>query len=238
MQQTDYSKLSKFRQTQTFEEISYTEFLQRFHAVWHIGEHLAIVGTTGSGKTFVAEDIKLMRKWLVVIATKSNDDTLAGYTGFKERKTWPPDFHEKLILFWQKPKDLLDLRSIQLAIYGVMNHLYRYGGWTIYFDDLFFVSETLKLKGAIKMFYTQVRSSDVSIVSSIQRPAWVPVECLSQSTYILVFYTQDEKDIHRMAEGIGMSYQTLLRAIQQLKQYEFLLIQRGKPPIIVQKKGV
>lgn len=219
-----------------FETWDYNEFLNNFRTTWKIGEHVAICGTTGSGKTFVAEDIKLMRKWLVVIATKSNDETLDAYSGFSKRTSWPPDFHEKLVLLWKKPKDLVKLRETQELVYTTMNHLFRYGGWTIYFDDLFFVSETLKLKSAIRVFYTQVRSSNVSIVASIQRPFWVPVEVVSQSKYAILFVTQDEKDIHRVAEGLGVNYRVLCAALEKLEQYEFLLLIRGKTPIIVHKK--
>lgn len=240
MSQTAFSLESRrsSRFVREFADMTYDQFVEYFYQVWDIGQHVAIVGTTGSGKTFVAQDIKLMRNWLVVIATKSKDETLDGYTGFVKRSSWPPEWNEKLVLFWQKPKSLLDLHSIQLAIYSVLNHLYRYGGWTIYFDDLFFVSETLKLKGALRMFYTQVRSSDVSIVASIQRPFWVPVEAMSQSTYCLLFATQDENDIKRVSEGLGVNYRVLLSAISHLQKYEFLLLIRGQAPIIVHRKGV
>lgn len=219
------------------QELSYQEFLDTFQGKWQQGEHVAIIGPTGSGKTYVAQDIKLMRSRLVVIATKSKDETLSKYKGFKKRDTWPPDFNEKQVLFWKKPKSLTDFRGVQIAIYGVMADLYKYGSWTIYFDDLFFVSSTLKLKEPLRMFYTQVRSNDVSIVASIQRPFWVPVEAVSQSSYSLMFPTRDEKDIKRVAEGMGLYYPALNNAISELEQYEFLLLEHGKDPVHVQKRS-
>lgn len=216
--------------------LTYQEFLDTFKLTWKQGEHVAIIGPTGSGKTFVAQDIKLMRKRLVVIATKAKDETLSKYKGFKRRDTWPPEYGERLILFWKKPKSLTDFRGVQIAIYGVMADLYKYGSWTIYFDDLFFVSSTLKLKEPLRMFYTQVRSNDVSIVASIQRPFWVPVEAVSQSTYALMFPTRDEKDIKRVAEGLGLSYYDLKDEISELEKYEFLLLEHGKDPVHVQKR--
>lgn len=217
--------------------LSYQEFIEHFRAIWGIGEHVAIIGQTDSGKTYVAQDIKEMRRWVVVIATKSKDETLDAYTGFTRKSTWPPDYGETLILFWNKPKTLLDLKNVQRSIYKVIDHLYRYGGWTIYFDDLFFVSETLKLKSAVRMFYTQVRSANVTIVASIQRPAWIPVESLSQSKYFIVFSIQDRKDVQRIAEAIGMNFFDLLKWINLLQRYEFLLLARHQEPILVHAKG-
>lgn len=218
------------------ETISYQQFLSDFSRAWEPGQHVALCGSTGSGKTFVAEDIKLIRNWLVVIASKSQDETLDGYQGFIRRSTWPPDYGERLVLYWKKPKNLLDLKRVQTGVYDILNHLYRYGGWTVYFDDLFFISETLKLKSPIKMFYTQVRSNDVSIAASIQRPFWVPVEALSQSTYVLLFLTEDKRDIQRVAEGTGRSFKDLLRCMKDVQQYEFLFIRRGAPVVRVMKK--
>lgn len=215
---------------------TYQEFLTIFGNTWKQGEHVAICGPTGSGKTYSAQDILKLKKRVVVIATKSKDETLDCYRGFKRRDTWPPDWNEKLVLFWKKPKNLKDFRSAQIAIYGVMADLYKYGSWTVYFDDLFFVSETLKLKEPLRMFYTQVRSNDVSIVASIQRPFWVPVEAVSQSSYVLLFPTRDERDIKRVAEGMGLSFNELLEGVRSLKQYEFLLVEHGKEPIHVEKR--
>lgn len=217
--------------------ISYEQFLAHFSGIWEVGDHVAIIGQTDSGKTYVAQDIKKMRHWVVVIATKSKDDTLEGYTDYLRKSNWPPDYGETLILFWRRPKTLTDLKGLQTGIYKIMDHLYRYGGWTIYFDDLFFVSETLKLKSSIRMFYTQVRSANVSIVASIQRPAWIPVEALSQSKYFIIFSVQDENDIKRIAEAIGVRFISLLKWINLLGRYEFLLLSRHAEPILVRAKG-
>jgi energy-coupling factor transporter ATP-binding protein EcfA2 len=223
---------------QNLKRLQHDEFLIRFGKTWKQGQHVAIVGSTGSGKTTVAQEIEDLRDYVVVIATKANDESLDHYTRFTKMDKWPPDYTKKLVLFWKKPKVLGDFREQRRAIYGVMADVFKVGGWTVYFDDLFYVSETLRLKESVRMFYTQVRSNHVSIVSSIQRPFWVPIEALSQSTYVLLFGTRDQRDIKRVSEGISIPIQELQQAISQLEEYEFLFLQTGKTPILIEKRDL
>lgn len=221
----------------TFEKLGYVEFIQRFKRIWKQGQHVALIGPTGCGKTTLAHDIELMREYVAVVATKQKDESLDCYKSFSRISQWPPDYHEKLVLFWKKPKVLGDFRVQREAIYAVLNDVYKVGGWTIYFDDLFYVSDTLRLKDAIRMFYTQVRSNNVSIVASMQRPFWNPVEALSQSTYACLFATHDLRDIKRVSECFSIPFHELQTGILQLKEYQFLFIQTGRIPIIVEKRS-
>lgn len=220
------------------EVLTYQQWLESFKKEWEAGQHVLIVGPTGSGKTVAAQDLLLLRRYIVAIATKSKDKSLDGYKGFIKRSTWPPDFHEKKILFWRKPKALGDFSEQQIGIYGVLADIFKRGGWTVYFDDLIYVTNTLKLKEPVKMFYTQVRSLGVSIVASLQRPFWAPLEAVSQSTYALVFAARDEHDVHRLAEGLSVPYKELLAAIKSLGEYEFVFVRTGKPLIKVEKRSL
>lgn len=175
---------------------------------------------------------------MVVIATKAKDKTLdERYRSFVKRSSWPADYDQHKILFWKKPKRLGDFREQQIAIYELMDDVYRRGGYTISFDDLYYVSETLKLKRALQMLYTQVRSGNASIVANMQRPAWVPLEAVSQSSYLLVFRIHDRADTDRIAEGMGLDRKTLASQVAELQKYEFLFIEMGQEPIRVEKQG-
>lgn len=218
------------------ETLTYQQWLEQFKKQWEPGQHVLIVGPTGSGKTVAAQDMLLLRKYIVAIATKGKDKSLDGYKGFVKRSKWPPDYPERKILFWRKPKALGDFSEQQIGIYEVLADIFKRGGWTVYFDDLIYVTGTLKLKAPITMFYTQVRSLGVSIVSSLQRPFWAPLEAISQSTYALVFAAHDQHDVHRLAEGLSVSYRELLDAIKTLQPYEFIFLRTGKPPIKVEAK--
>lgn len=218
------------------ETVSYQEWLKRFNHQWKQGQHVLISGPTGSGKTYVAEDIKDLRDWLVVIASKKKDDTLDNYKGFHKTDKWPVDYHIKRVLFWRKPKNIEDLQGMRVAIYRVISDIFIIGGWSIYFDDLAFLSGTLKMDPQIRAMYTQVRSNNTSLISSVQRPFRVPVEAVSQSSYILMFHTNDDRDIERIAQESGQSVTRLKNWARQIEQYQFLFIEHGKEPVLVQAK--
>lgn len=222
------------------ETLTYQQWLDAFKREWEPGQHVLLVGPTGSGKTVAAEDMLLLRKYVVIIATKAKDKSLDAYkeAGFKPLEEWPPAWNIKRVLFWRKPKALGDFATMQVGIYKLLNDVYQHGGWTVAFDDLVFVTGTLKLKEPIRMFYTQVRSQGVSIVSSLQRPFWAPLETISQSTYALVFAAHDEHDIHRLSEGLSVNYKQLQAAIRELQQYEFIFLRTGKEPVKVSKKEI
>lgn len=215
--------------------MTYQEWLDYFRQRWKPGQHVLLIGATGSGKTVAARDMLLLRKYVVAVATKSKDKSLDSY-GFAKISSWPPSFYLKRVLFWVKPKALGDFSAQAIGIYRVLADIFKRGGWCVYFDDLIYVVNTLGLKAAIRMMYTQVRSQNVSLVGSLQRPYWAPLECISQSSYALVFRIRDGHDIKRLAEGFSVSYQELLQAIQSLKEYEFVFLATGAEPVHVERK--
>lgn len=220
------------------ETISYQQWLDAFGHKWKAGQHVLLVGHTGSGKTVAAQDMLMLRKHVVVIATKARDESLDAYSksGYHRLDEWPPAWNIKKVIFWRKPRALGDFRGQQVGIYQVLADIFTRGGWCIAFDDLIYVTSTLKLKEPVKMFYTQARSQGISIVANLQRPFWAPLEAISQSTYALVFAAHDEHDIHRLAEGLSVPYRELLAAIKELQPYQFIFLETGRAPIRVEKK--
>jgi energy-coupling factor transporter ATP-binding protein EcfA2 len=219
------------------EKITYNDFLNLMHRKWKLGQHIGVIGPTGSGKTFIVRDLLSLKKHAVAIGTKSKDKTLEAYE-FTRRETWPPEWNEHHILLWKKPKNLGDYREQQALVYLTMNDLYKRGGYALYFDDLYYVAITLNLKRPVQMLYTQVRSQGVSIIASMQRPAWVPLEAVSQATYLTIFKIRSRLDVERAADGMGCDRKELMLAIGALEEYEFLLCENGKEPIHVQKREV
>lgn len=220
------------------ETISYRQWLDDFKRKWKPGQHVLLIGHTGSGKTVAAQDMLMLRKYCVVVATKARDESLDSYVrhGYRKLDEWPPAWNVKKVIFWRKPKALGDFRGQQVGIYQVMSDIFVRGAWCIAFDDLIYVCNTLKLKEPVKMFYTQARSQNISIVSNLQRPFWAPLEAISQSTYALVFAAHDEHDIRRLAEGLSIPFKELLAAIKELGPYQSIFLETGRAPVRVEKK--
>src|SRR5690349_6421632 len=56
--------------------VSWDDFYGYFGANWRQGEHVGLIGPTGSGKTTLAMWLLPLRKYVVVLGTKPRDKTL------------------------------------------------------------------------------------------------------------------------------------------------------------------
>jgi hypothetical protein len=217
--------------------VTYQQFLHILESKWSAGQHITVIGTTGSGKTIAIRDILSMRRYLVVLATKAHDPSLSRYH-LPTITSWPPDYTQEKVLVWKKPKKLGDFGSQQALVYTVMNDVFFRGGYTVYFDDLFYVVNMLHLRKAVEMLYTQVRSQGVSLVASVQRPSNVPLVSVNQASYLLVFNIKDIIDVQRVAKDVSMSWKELQAAIATLQKYEFLFLEMGAEALKVQKARI
>ena len=218
-------------------EISRSAFYKDFKLKWSSGQHVTIIGTTGDGKTVLAEHLYAMRTYVVIIATKSKDDSLDAYDKSYHRITkWPPRFDQKKIIFWQKPGALGDFSEQQHKIKVVLRDIYKRGGYTVGLDDVAYITGTLKLEPEIRMLATQARSQDISLVMNIQRPYRVPLEVTNQSSHILIFGLKDERDVDRVAEASGLDKYTVREAVKGLNKYDFAWLRIGRDPVIVRNR--
>jgi hypothetical protein len=65
---------------------------------------------------------------------------------------------------------------------------------------------------------------EISLVTSIQRPAWVPLEIYSQSTHLFIWRTNDESDLTRLS-GLGAANNATARmVVENLEPYQVLYI--------------
>lgn len=85
------------------------------------------------------------------------------------------------------------------------------------------------------MLYTQSRSNNITLAASIQRPSWIPVECISQSSYVIILKTHDRKDLDRLSEATGMERKTIAEMNEQLTGYSFLFIENGRTVEVVER---
>lgn len=217
----------------------YEKFIAYMKRTWVLSEHIGLVAPTGLGKTFIVRDLMGLKKHGVVIATKEKDKALDLYVsenGFIKRDNWPPNWNELHTLLWRKAKELGNFSEQRILVFYVMNDLYKRGGYVLYFDDLYYVAIVLGLKKQVQMMYTQVRSNGVSLIASMQRPTWVPLEAVSQCTYLLVGRIRSDDDVKRAAAGMGQDWRELKFAIGSLEDYEFLLLQDGKDMVHIQKR--
>jgi|SRR5271157_1513273 len=209
-------------------KLQFQKFLDYFRKEWKQGQHVAIVGPTGRGKTTLASYLLDIRDYVVVLAVKRDDDTLYHFRkrGYKTIKKWPPSSGVTKIVYWVRPKsiDHIDLQASR--IHEALDEFYMQGGWCVYIDEVGYVSGHLKQSRPIGVLLNQGRSSNLSIVCSMTRPrstvASIPVETLSQCRHLFFFKYKDIREIETCAEIAGISKKDMIYLMNSMSEFDFI----------------
>jgi hypothetical protein len=215
---------------------------------WQQGEHCAMIGTTGSGKTSLAMHLLPGRKYVTILGTKPVDENLDRFVdefGFQKFERWPQGRKNNpkkspRRLIWPNARSLHSDGYQNEVLGEALEFIYIEGGWCVYVDELWFISNILNLGKSVKMYLLQARSLKISLIISTQRPAWVPLEIYDQSTHLFFWLDNDDTNLARIS-GIGtLPRQVVIQAIESLREHEVLYVNtrtrrmvRTFPPYII-----
>lgn len=204
------------------------EFTDMFRGAWEQGQHITMIGTTGSGKTTLVEQFIGLRHYVAVFGVKGRDDTMERFVrdhGYTRVKTWTPELDDYLVL-WPDIKGHKHTDKQRDEFARAMDSIYREGGWCVVFDEVSYLSDTLRMDGQLKFLLQQGRSSGISIVAMTQRPAFIPLAFYDQATHLFVWRDNDLRNRQRIGELAGNARYVVESEVAQLRRREVLYLHK------------
>jgi energy-coupling factor transporter ATP-binding protein EcfA2 len=221
------------------------QFLSMFQTAYNQGEHVAIVGPTGSGKTLLglclckavgarrAKDGAPSR--VTVIQTKPRDDTLRLVLPEKEWpkiKKWPPGYGQEHCVVWP-PAGVPSSRAARqrAVLLPLLDTLEVEGNQTVYIPEAAYFERPLPkgmgMSATMEQLWAEARSNRLGVISDTQRPRMVTRLMWSEPQWLVVFMPEDEDDLRRVAEMSGFK-RDVWNIVPNLGEHEFLCIRRQR----------
>lgn len=207
--------------------VPWDEFLSQ-HFAWNQGEHVTLVGPTGTGKTTLMLAIVELRQYVLVLATKPRDktmDALARRPGWRIVRKWA-DMPNVIrgavrVVFWPTFKTPDDRPRQAYEIGQLMRGAFTDGGWCLVIDELWYVQQ-LGLQKMIETWYTQGRSIGLSVLAGTQRPAHVTLLAYDQPRHIFFWRDNDERNLKRIAGLNGLNSRLIRETVATLPAHHVL----------------
>lgn len=212
--------------------VRWDRFLERVR--FRQGEMVTIVGTIGSGKTVLERALvqtPAHRTFAVLLGTKPEDKELyvpferIGFELVDKFDPSPPPAESRVIF---RPRvrtpDAAGRRRQAEAFREMLFEVWEAGGWTVVADELFYLTNQLKLDDIFETLWTQGRSSGVTIIGATQLPVSIPLLAFDQATHLFLFRNTDKYRINRMSEFAGADSAVLKALIPVLPRHEFIYV--------------
>jgi ABC-type dipeptide/oligopeptide/nickel transport system ATPase component len=208
------------------------------------GDHVTILGPTGSGKTMLAYDLLRLTarpRTLpgVVLVMKPKDRPLLAWSkaaGFRRVRSWPPPppwpwepQHPRGWTVWPRhtfDPDIDDAHMHRL-FRAVILARYKRGNTILFADEVFGLAKELGLERVLNAVWMRGRSQGLGLWAASQRPAHIPLHAYSAAQHLFIANDPDERTRERYAEIGGTDPKMILRVTDSLGSFEWLYLRRA-----------
>jgi len=209
---------------------------------WRQGEHLMICAPTGSGKTTVAKTLLLKRGWVLGFFNKALDETAKDFGPEWERlKDWPRfgiDTRQNRLMLWPATKaNVSETIAHHSDVFRrAVDAVHVQGHRTLFFDETHYLTGMCGLGREIEYFHYFGRSNNITCVTNMQRPRWVPKIIMSSVTHAYIGRTFDKDDLRHLSNLGGVDATELAYNVSKLpNRYSFVYVNPqgdGQPSIV------
>lgn len=215
---------------------------------WEQGQHVTIAAPTGHGKTHLALALAELSKFVLVLATKRRDPLVSelaadGYLvlpsteGIVWSETEP--LTRKVVVWPQPPEKATSGERVAFLRERLRENLswaQRTGGWTIVADETMYLNDMLGLDKELNEIWYGGRSTKISLISLMQRPALVPRLAFSQADFIFLGKFNDKRDIDTLRDiATVVPSQVMVNGITSLskERHEFLFVDAKRDRVAI-----
>jgi ABC-type dipeptide/oligopeptide/nickel transport system ATPase component len=160
---------------------------------WRQGEHVAVIGDTGTGKTFLMAKLVALRSHVIILRTKPDDIKFPGFLKREHAVALDHVYAERLLIQPEYERQAFEG-------WWTLEKVWKHGGWCVVIDELWYAEQMLKLQKQVNRLLTQGRSKGITVMVGMQRPAQISRFAISQCTHVFAFQTEG-RDTKTIAEA-------------------------------------
>lgn len=221
-------------------QLSRQEFLEEY---WDYspGEHVTIIGPTGSGKTWLGYQLLAATATpelpAVVLVMKPRDETVEKFSKaqkYKIIRNWPPirkPWDEKpsgYVLWPHTSFDPYIDDSHHQEVFGrALLDCYKKGNFIVFADETYSLANELGLQKELVTLWTKSRSMKTGLWAATQRPTYVPLWAYSGAEHLFLHKDPDKKARERYSEIGGIDPQMVKDITSSLPKHHWLYIRRS-----------